>query len=60
MYKELELIPNQSAISQPFFKTNEKYKIFRLDFYNSVKQALDRNAEARAKSELESMFRIVD
>ncbi len=57
--KEIELVPNQSSIATPVFKTHEEYERFRIDWYNSIKPKLDACAEARARSELAARHHVV-
>ena len=45
---------------EPFFKAEEEYQRFRQEFIDSIAPELEQHRIARMKSELESMFRIVN
>lgn len=49
--RELELVPNQDKLFEPVHKTVAEYEEFRREFREKVKPGLDRDREARRKSE---------
>ena len=58
MIHEIKLLPNDN--SKPVFKTEEEYQAFRQSFIEAMAPDLEKHRIARLKSELESMFRIVN
>lgn len=49
--QKLELIPDQDKKAKPFFENDEAYQKFCVEFYNRIRPALDRDREARRRSE---------
>jgi hypothetical protein len=54
--REIELIPNQKELSEPFFSSQEEYEIWRQKFCDIVAPEMKQHARARAESEREAFF----
>lgn len=54
----IELLPGVEP--EPLFKTNEEYQKFREEFSAAVAPDLEKYARARALSERDSMYHLVD
>jgi hypothetical protein len=55
MNTPLELCPGWNERAKPAFESDEAYQRFREEFAEAVAPELERNRQARAASELESM-----
>ncbi len=54
---EIELFPGSNELSESVFSSFQDYERFRTDFYESVREDLEKLAEARRISEEEAMRR---
>ncbi len=59
MIQSINLLP-VGVKSKPLFKTEEEYQRFRHEFIDAVAPEMEKHRIARLKSELESMFHIVN
>ncbi|HNY42273.1 MAG TPA: hypothetical protein PKJ41_17850 [Bryobacteraceae bacterium] len=56
---DIELVPNETAISKPLFADDATYQQFRESFIESMIPELERLQEARRKSEEEARQRLL-
>ena len=59
MPNTLELLPDEAALSQPLFSTEEAYVEFRESFMEEVIPKQEKWLEARRKSEEEARLRLL-